>query len=309
MTEFGHYRLEQLIGNGGTGAVYRAHDSRRDCAVAVKVLPAELTEDALYARRFRSVCTAVARLREPHVIRIHDHGEIDGRLYLSMRLVEGQSLAALLAAGPLAPDRAVELVGQVADALDAAHAAGLVHRAVKPSNILVGAADTVHVVDFGLVQATAPTRSRPSMGGTTAGMWEYLAPERFENRPIDARADVYSLACVLHECLTATKPFPGDELPALMYGHLHLPPPRPSDLVEGVPPELDDVVAKGMAKESDERYAGAGELAAAARAALRPAVVAGVGDDRTTPVPAAVGAARSEAGRPEPARPDTVTAP
>ncbi|MCO1659821.1 serine/threonine-protein kinase [Pseudonocardia humida] len=310
MDQFGHYRIEELIGSGATGEVYRAHDERRDQAVAVKLLPAALGEDARYKRRFHGACTTAARLREPHVIRIHDFGEIDGRLYLSMRLVDGPSLAALLAAGPLAPGRAVDLVGQVAVALDAAHAAKLVHRAVKPSNILVTPPDSVQVVDFGLAQAAGPARSQPMTNVAGAGMWAYLAPERFENQPIDARADVYSLACVLHECLTGVKPFAGDDLPALMYAHLQLPPPRPSELVAGVPPQLDRVVARGMAKEPDERYATAGELAAAARAALLPAAVPTdladdrtaddrTADDRTTPV--AVPAGRFEAAAPVPA--------
>jgi YVTN family beta-propeller protein len=269
METFGQYRIEALIGGGGMGEVYRARDTRRDRDVALKLLPEVLSADQDYVRRFRRESHAVARLREPHVIPIHDHGEIDGRLFLDMRLVDGQSLAALLeAGGPLAPERAVTLVSQAALALDAAHADGLVHRDVKPSNFLVTPADFVYLVDFGIAHAVGDTRSRLTMAGATVGTLDYMGPERFENRPIDGRTDVYSLACVLYECLTGRKPFPGDDLPALMYAHLHLPPPSASDAVVGVSRQLDAVIARGMAKDPDQRYATAGELAAAAQAAI-----------------------------------------
>src|SRR4051812_9275944 len=268
MDTFGQYRIEALIGSGGMGEVYRARDTRRDRDVALKLLPDVLSADQEYVRRFRRESHAVARLREPHVIPIHDHGEIDGRLFLDMRLVDGQSLAALLEAdGPLGPARAVTLISQAALALDAAHADGLVHRDVKPSNLLVTPADFVYVVDFGIAHSLDDDRSRLTMAGTTVGTLEYMGPERFEDRPVDGRTDVYSLACVLFESLTGRKPFLGD-LPALMYGHLHLPPPSAADLVAGVPREIDAVIARGMAKDPADRYAGAGELAAAARAAI-----------------------------------------
>ena len=299
MDQFGQYRIEGLIGSGGMGEVYRAHDTRRDRTVALKLLPDALSADADYQRRFRRESYAVARLREPHVIPIHDYGEIDGRLYIDMRLVDGQSLAALLAGGPLPPERAVTIVAQVAEALDAAHASGLVHRDIKPSNILVTPADFVYVVDFGIAHAVGHTLSRLTMSGAAVGTLDYMAPERFDNRPIDARTDVYSLACVLHECLTARKPFPGDDLPSLMYGHLYLDPPHPSEVVTDVPSGIDAVVVRGMAKDPDDRYPSAGELAAAARAALgllpestaqlpRPAAVpAGAGRGYADPRPSA----------------------
>src|SRR4051812_45993989 len=265
MDQFGRYRIGELLGGGAMGEVYRAHDQRRDRAVALKVLPAGLSEDPDYREQFGQECAAVARLREPHVITIHDFGEVDGRLYIDMHLVDGRNLAQLLAdAGRLAPDRTIGLLGQASEALDAAHAAGVVHRAVRPSNLLVDRADFVHVVDFGV----GHPRSRLSVVGTTVGSLDYVAPERFQGRPGDARSDIYSLACVLHECLTGTRPFPGDDLPAMMYGHLHLPPPRPSEIVAGLPPEIDDVVARGMAKDPAERYGTARELAVAAPAAL-----------------------------------------
>src|SRR4051794_12011117 len=151
MEQFGRYRIEALIGTGATGEVYRAHDEQRDRVVALKVLPDFLSEDADYREQFGEECNAVARLREPHVIPIQDFGEIDGRLYVDMRLVDGRNLDELLTeVGRLAPDRTIGLLGQASEALDAAHGAGLVHRAVRPSNLLVDRSDFVYVVDFGV---------------------------------------------------------------------------------------------------------------------------------------------------------------
>ena len=222
MQQFGQYRIEGIIGSGGMGEVYRAYDTRRDREVALKLLPTALSDDPEYQRRFQRESYAVARLREPHVIPIHDYGEIDGRLFIDMRLVDGPNLGALIErGGPLPPERAVSLVSQIAEALDAAHADGVVHRDVKPSNVLVTANDFVYVVDFGIAHAVGHTRSKLTMTGATIGTLDYMAPERFESHPVDPRTDVYSLACVLFECLTAEKPFLGDDLPALMYAHLY----------------------------------------------------------------------------------------
>ena len=229
MQQFGQYRIEGIIGSGGMGEVYRAYDTRRDREVALKLLPTALSDDPEYQRRFQRESYAVARLREPHVIPIHDYGEIDGRLFIDMRLVDGPNLGALIErGGPLSPERAVGLISQIAEALDAAHADGVVHRDVKPSNVLVTANDFVYVVDFGIAHAVGHTRSKLTMTGATIGTLDYMAPERFESHPVDPRTDVYSLACVLFECLTAEKPFLGDDLPALMYAHLYTAPRRVS---------------------------------------------------------------------------------
>ncbi len=269
MEQFGQYRIEGIIGSGGMGEVYRAYDTRRDREVALKLLPTALSDDPEYQRRFQRESYAVARLREPHVIPIHDYGEIDGRLFIDMRLVDGPNLGTLIGrGGPLAPERAVSLVSQIAEALDAAHADGVVHRDVKPSNVLVTANDFVYVVDFGIAHAVGHTRSKLTMTGATIGTLDYMAPERFESHPVDPRTDVYSLACVLFECLTAEKPFLGEDLPALMYAHLYTPPRRVSAVNPAVGTELDAVVAKGMAKNPIDRYPSTGALAAAARAAI-----------------------------------------
>jgi YVTN family beta-propeller protein len=269
--QFGYYELHALIGVGGMGEVWRARDTRRDRWVAIKLLPESLSHDAEFLGRFRRESHVAAQLREPHIIPIHDYGEIDGRLFIDMRLVDGRDLGDVLARGPLPPARAVLLLGQVADALTAAHADGLVHRDVKPSNILVTDSDFVYVVDFGIARSVGSTRTSLTITGATVGTLDYMAPERFTHQPLDGRVDVYSLACVLAECLTATRPFHGRDLPALLYAHLNCDPPRPSQLVDGVPLAIDDVVARGMAKRADDRFATPTDLISAARAALESA--------------------------------------
>jgi len=276
MQRFGQYEIQSLIGRGGMGEVYLAHDVRRDRDVALKLLPEALAKDPDYERRFRRESYAAARLREPHVIPIHDYGEADGRLFIDMRLVDGQSLASLLSAhGALAPERAVALVSQVAEALDAAHQNDLIHRDVKPANILVTPTDFVYVADFGIAHTIGQTQSTATSNGAVAGTLDYMAPERFTNGAITTRTDVYSLACVLFECLTGAKPYLGSDFPSQVYAHVYLDPPRPSELAHGVPAALDDVVVRGLAKKPDERFASAGDLARAARAALRVAEPAG----------------------------------
>ncbi|MGH3916785.1 MAG: protein kinase domain-containing protein [Pseudonocardiaceae bacterium] len=268
---FGGYVLETVIGRGGMGEVYRAFDTGRNRVVALKRLLPHLVADAEVQARFRRESQMVARLREPHIIPIHDFGEIDGRLFIDMRLVEGANLATLLAEqGPLPPIRAVNIVAQVASALDAAHAEGLVHRDVKPSNVLIASGkheeDYIYLTDFGIAHAAATTRLTGN--GTAVGTVSYMAPERFLHGNGDHRVDVYSLACLLYESLTGTQPFPGEGSPAQQHAHTHFAPPRPSNQRPEIPVQLDEVVACGMAKDPDRRYRSAGELASAARVAL-----------------------------------------
>ncbi|SEF20821.1 serine/threonine protein kinase [Amycolatopsis pretoriensis] len=266
--QFGPYRVESLIARGGMGEVLRAYDSRHDRVVALKLLAPEFAADRDFQERFRREAHAVARLREPHVIPIHAYGEIDGRLYLDMRLVDGDDLGSRLAAGgPLAPAEAVDVVGQVAQALAAAHAEGLVHRDVKPSNVLVGATGFAYLVDFGIARAAGPATGITATGGAV-GTLDYMAPERFTDAPADHRVDVYSLACVLHQCLTGSKPFTATTAASLIGAHLHQPPPLPSALRPGLPAAFDAVIARGMAKDPAVRFGSVTELAAAARAAL-----------------------------------------
>ena len=262
-TELGPYRLGPSLGSGGMGEVFRAWDTRRSRWVALKLLHPRYSADAAYRRRFQREAEAAADLREPHVVPVHDFGEIDGQLYLDMRLIDGTDLATLLRdGGPLAPRRAVALITQVAAALDAAHAAGLVHRDVKPSNVLVGPDDFAYLADFGIARAAGPATD--SEDGTVIGTLTSMAPERLRGEPADARSDVYSLACLLHECLTGAPPFGDEDAPVLVAAHLYRAPPT-----DDLPAALGEVVARGMAKDPGARHAGAGAFAADAAAALR----------------------------------------
>ena len=248
------------------GEVWRAFDTAMNRVVALKVLPANLADDAQYQARFRREAQAAASLDEPHIVPIHDFGEIDGRLYVTMRLIDGKTINELVADGPVAPQRAVSIVEQIAAALGAAHRIGLVHRDVKPSNILVTEDDFAYLIDFGIARAAEATKLTST--GATIGTLAYMAPERFTTDRDDARADIYALTCVLHECLTGVQPFPGDSLERQITSHLTLPPPRPSTMQPGIPPQMDQVIATGMAKNPDQRYATTRDLAVAARAAL-----------------------------------------
>ena len=224
--QVGNYRLDSRLGFGGMGEVYKAYDTHRDRYVALKLLPEAFSGDVEYLKRFQRESHVAARLREPHVIPIHDFGEIDGRLFIDMRLVDGADIRSLLdKEGRFAPQRAVNLISQVAQALDAAHADHLVHRDIKPSNILVTANDFVYVVDFGIARPIGGQQTSLTITGATMGTLHYMAPERFAGHHVDGRADVYSLACVLHECLTGAPPFKDKDLPALMYAQLYYGPP------------------------------------------------------------------------------------
>ncbi|MEZ0353123.1 protein kinase [Mycobacterium sp. pR1184] len=264
---FGHYELRELLGRGGMGQVFRAYDTSTDRIVALKVLPAHLADDEEFQQRFRREARIAASLNDPHMVPIHSYGEIDGRLYVDMRLIEGRDLLAYIAenGGRLSPERAVAVVEQVAAALDTAHEVGLIHRDIKPSNILVSNRDFVYLIDFGLARTAADTALTHT--GHTMGTMAYMAPERFRGIT-DHRADVYALACVLYECLTGHLPYPGDTFEEQLNAHLNSPPPRASFTVPGVPPALDEVVARGMAKDVNHRYQTAIEFAEAAKAAL-----------------------------------------
>jgi hypothetical protein len=278
---FGPYELQALLGVGGMGEVYRAYDTSKDRTVAVKLLRAEMSADGSFQERFRRESRIAARLQEPHVIPVHDFGEINGVLYIDMRLVEGDNVHTVLQRyGPMAPARATSIVGQVAAALDAAHASGLVHRDVKPENVLLTPSDFAYLVDFGI--AHMGNDSGLTSAGAAIGSCAYMAPERFTGGRVGPAADVYSLACLLYECLTGAAPFPTGELSQLMGAHIMAPPPRPSATRPDIGPAFDAVVARGMAKHPEERFATAGELARAASAAALTAQV----PTAVNPVPA-----------------------
>ncbi|MGQ0575107.1 MAG: protein kinase domain-containing protein [Pseudonocardia sp.] len=270
---FGPYRLDRLIGRGGMGEVYKAYHTAQDRTVALKLLLSELGEDTEFRIRFLRESQVTARLTDPHVIPIHNWGEIDGRLYLDMRYIEGEDLGELIDRdGALAAPAAVAVVAQTARALESAHRSGLVHRDVKPSNVLLAAVEPgddpfAYLVDFGIARSLAGnTAVGLTRAGTAVGTLDYMAPERFLEQAVDGRADVYSLACVLYEALTGERPYPVEGLAARMSAHLNQPPPKPSGF--GAPAALDEVVAQGMAKDPRDRFATAGALAAAARRAI-----------------------------------------
>src|SRR4029079_1026829 len=244
---FGHYKLTGLLGRGGMGEVYRAEDTKKGRRVALKILAEQFWQDEKFRTRFQRESRAAAILQEPHVIPIHDWGEIDGHLYIDMRLVQGQTLDALLAEGPLEPSRAVNIVGQVGAALDAAHAAGLIHRDIKPQNIIVTPTDFAYLFDFGIAEATGDTRL--TAGGMKIGTLNYMAPERFTEPVATSAVDVYALACVLHETLTGEAPYSGDNLQHLLAAHVTLPPPRRSETNPRIPAALPEVLPAGIAKD------------------------------------------------------------
>src|SRR3954468_6079550 len=266
-TQFGPYRQLRLIGKGGMGEVYEAQDTVKDRIVALKLLPEGVSHDPVFRKRLQREAHSAGRLQEPHVVPIHDYGEIDGVLFVDMRMINGTDLRRLLKNfGPMTPARAVAIVRQVASAIDAAHESGIMHRDVKPENILITRDDFAYLVDFGI--ANAATDEKLTELGTAVGTYAYMAPERFTNDEVTYRADIYALACVLHECLTGAQPFPADSVSVVITSHLMQPIPKPSEERPGIPVAFDTVIAKGMAKKPQDRYVSAGDLAIAANDAL-----------------------------------------
>ena len=274
---FAGCRIEAVAGRGGMGVVYKATQLGLDRAVALKLVAPERAADANFRARFERESRVAAAIEHPNVIPVYGAGEEDGRLYLLMRWVPGTDLQALIhRSGRLGHVHAATIVAQVAAGLDAAHAVGLVHRDVKPANVLLGGEDGsghVYLSDFGLtLDPSADTRVTDS--GEWFGTVDFMAPEQFEGDSPDARTDVYALGCVLNAALTGVPPFARGSVPGTILAHLNDPPPRPS-ATAGVPKAFDDVVAHALAKRPNDRYRSAGELAraalaAAGRSAVRP---------------------------------------
>jgi serine/threonine-protein kinase len=270
-TEYAGYRILALLGRGGMSVVYRAENPRLGMTVALKVLAPELADDEVFRERFVSESRLAAALNHPNIITIYDAGEADGALFIAMRFVRGDLRAVLVEEGPLEPGRAVGLLEQVASALDAAHAEGLIHRDVKPANILLDSADgrpeVAYLADFGLTKHVG-SHTGLTASGAFLGTIDYMAPEQIEDQPLDGRADVYSLGCVAFQCLTGAPPFPRATEAAVLWAHMQEPPPRVSDLRPGLPSGLDAAVARALAKAPEERFQTCGELAAALAASL-----------------------------------------
>jgi tRNA A-37 threonylcarbamoyl transferase component Bud32 len=263
--EVAGYRIESFVARGGMAEVYRARDLQLDRQVALKLLAPELAESESFRARFLRESRLAASIDHPHIIPIFAAGMADDLLYLAMRYVQGADLKALLAReGPLALDRAHLLLSQVGQALDAAHARDLVHRDVKPANVLVGApgrdgVEHVYLSDFGLTKRST-SMSGLTAAGFVAGTIDYIAPEQISAKPVDPRADVYALGCVLYEALTGQVPYPRDHDAAVLYAHMFDPPPAVTALRPDLPEQVDAVLATAMAKHADDRYGSGREL-------------------------------------------------
>jgi serine/threonine protein kinase len=264
-TVLGGYRIIEPLGSGGTSVVYRAEHVRLGRPAALKLLAPGLGE-ADFSERFLRESQLAASLDHPSIVPIYDAGEEEGLLYIAMACVEGSDLKAVLGReGRLPTRRALRIAGQIGAALDAAHARGLVHRDVKPANILVTADDRAYLSDFGVVKELSSNGTTRT--GSFIGTIEYCAPEQIEGREVDARTDVYALACVLYECLAGTPPFHRPSEVAVLNAHLHAPPPKLSRTAPDVPPALEHVISKALSKSPLDRYARCGEFLNAARAA------------------------------------------
>jgi serine/threonine-protein kinase len=271
------FRVKSLLGRGATGSVYLAEDTSTSDLVALKVLAPTLAQDERFRQRFLRESHLAANLDSPHAVRTFEAGEADGVLYLAMAYVRGPDLRRLLQdEGRLEPARAVALVAQVAEALDAAHSVGLVHRDVKPGNILIEQqADGEHafVCDFGLARHVSSVSSLTGERGFV-GTIDYVPPEQIEGGTIDGRTDVYSLGCVLYECLAGRRPFERESELSVVFAHLHDQPPAITAIQPGLPAPFGDVFGTALAKSPEDRYATCGELAEAAAAALQGKVLA-----------------------------------
>jgi hypothetical protein len=266
------YRLEERIGQGGMAVVFRARDERLDRTVALKLLAPALAGNPELQQRFISESRAAATINDPHIVPVFAAGEADGLLFIAMRYVAGGNVQSLLKReGPLPPDRVAAIISPVASALDAAHRAGLVHRDVKPSNMLMdvlpGRPAHVYLSDFGVSKSVAAT-SGLTATGAILGTLDYMSPEQVRSRPVDGRSDQYALACSACELLAGTPPFQRDEPAALMYAHLFEDPVPLTSQRPGLAPAVDDVLSKALAKTPGDRYDSCGEFADALRGAL-----------------------------------------
>jgi tRNA A-37 threonylcarbamoyl transferase component Bud32/CheY-like chemotaxis protein len=262
------YRIEERIGRGGMGVVYRAEHLNLRRRAAIKIIAPDLAESEGFRERFTREARIAAALQHPNIVTVYDAGEVDGLLYLAMQYIEGFDLSAMLRReGRLRPYRAVDVCRQVAAALDAAHAMGLIHRDVKPANVLI-AGRTAFLTDFGLTKRLDGTHTDLTRAGDVVGTIHYVAPEQIEGTQVSARSDVYSLGCLLYHCLSGQVPFARDTDVAVIYAHLSEPPPKLSAVRPELAGGLDAVIAKALDKSPDRRFATCEALINAARAVI-----------------------------------------
>jgi YVTN family beta-propeller protein len=292
---FAGHRVEGIAGRGGMGVVYRAVQLDLDRPVALKLIAGALAQDGEFRDRFVRESRAAASIDHPNVIPIYYTGEHEGLLYIVMRYVEGSDLrTAVRAEGRLAPGRAARIVAQVGAALDAAHARGLVHRDVKPANVLLGAEDHAYLTDFGLTKRLHSSGGAPTRPGGWVGTLGYVAPEQIRGGRVDARSDVYALGCVLFQALTGAAPYRRDSDEATLWAHLNDPPPELAGHGSGVPAAFDDVLRRALAKDPADRFPSAGDLGRAALAAAGERISVPTRPERVVAVGAAAPADEQE---------------
>src|SRR3954451_19933978 len=288
-TEIGGYRIVNLLGQGGMGVVYLADNVRNGQRVALKLLTPDLARSSGFRERFVREAGYASSLRHPNVLEVYDAGEQDGVLYIAMQYVEGEDLKALLVReGRLDARRTVGLLGQVASALDAAHSTGLMHRDIKPGNVMIAAGQPEHcyLTDFGLSKNPSSDSIALTAQGEFVGTIDYTAPELVLGKDADSRLDVYSLGCLFYECLAGQPPFPKERDVEVLYAHIQDPPPRVSAVRQDLPPALDDVIVKAMAKKPEDRFATCSAFIDAARTIVgEPAPVPGPPPPRPAGIP------------------------
>src|ERR1700676_4080172 len=271
-TKLGPYEIEAPLGVGGMGEVYRARDKRLDRTVAIKILPSQLSSDPVRKQRFEREAKTISSLNHPHICVLHDIGSQNGLDYLVMECVEGQTLAQRLEKGPLPLDQVLKYGAQMADALDKAHRSGVVHRDLKPGNIMLTAAGA-KLLDFGLAKAAAPVASVATLTaavtqnspvteqGTIVGTFQYMSPEQIEGKELDGRSDIFSLGAVLYEMLTGRRAFAGQSQLSVASAILEKEPTPISTVKPMTPPALDHAIRRSLAKEVERRWQSAGDLA------------------------------------------------
>ncbi|CAA9492558.1 MAG: Serine/threonine protein kinase, partial [uncultured Solirubrobacteraceae bacterium] len=257
-TRVGGYRVDGVLGAGGMGAVYRATQLSLKREVALKILAGELAQDESFRERFRREGEIQASIDHPNIVTIYEAGDIGDNLFIAMRLIRGPALKALILGRDLDPARTLRILQPIADALDTAHQFGLIHRDVKPQNILVDARDRAFLADFGLTKGAHD--SGLTRTGQFVGTIDYISPEQIRGEPATPASDIYALAAVLFECLTGVVPFARPSDAAILFAHITDPPPRLSEQRPELPPALDEVLARGMAKFPSDRHATASEL-------------------------------------------------